>query len=138
MLGYCALGCSSLLLYPFIQILDYFFWPENYRFYHMAWWASRAFRRGQYEKAEALVLEYLNLAKRFKGHWDYGNAIHHGHQLLGRIRLRQGKAEEAKKHLILASKTPGSPQLDSYGPRMTLARELLLQGKRKLYSSTWI
>jgi len=57
--------------------------------------------------------------------WNSGNNIHHGNIILGRIALKSDKIEEAKEHLIKAGKTPGSPQLNSFGPNMTLAKELL-------------
>lgn len=124
-----ALGCFSLLLYPFTAISDYLFSPEAYRYMKLDAWADKALRKGDYEKATALALEYLQLARRFKD-WNYGNAIHDGHQILGLICLRQGNIQGAKEHLILAGRTPGSPQLNSFGPRMTLARELLLKGEK--------
>lgn len=62
--------------------------------------------------------------------WNYGNNIHHANIILGRIALRADDVEEAKKRLIEAGKTPGSPQLDSFGPTMTLAVELLHKGEK--------
>ena len=62
--------------------------------------------------------------------WNYGNNIHHGNIILGRIALTLDDLEEAKKRLINAGKTPGSPQLNSFGPNMTLAKELLQKGEK--------
>ena len=41
-----------------------------------------------------------------------------------------GDIERAKEHLLAAGNTSGSPQLNSFGPNMTLAKELLEQGER--------
>ena len=60
----------------------------------------------------------------------FGNRIHHGNVILGRIALREGNVEEAKNRLIAAGTTPGSPQLNSFGPNMALAKELLEKGER--------
>jgi len=38
--------------------------------------------------------------------------------------LKEGKVEDAKHYLLEAGKTPGSPQLNSFGPDMSLAEEL--------------
>jgi len=62
--------------------------------------------------------------------WNYGNNIHHGNIILGRIALTLDDLEEAKKRLIKAGETPGSPQLNSFGPNMTLAKELLQKGEK--------
>lgn len=62
--------------------------------------------------------------------WNYGNNIHHGNIILGRIALASGDIEEAKKRLIQAGKTGGSPQLNSFGPTFILARELLEKGEK--------
>ena len=62
--------------------------------------------------------------------WSYGNIIHNMNEILGRVALREGKVAEAKRHLLKAGQTPGSPQLNSYGPSMDLARELLEEGER--------
>lgn len=61
--------------------------------------------------------------------WNRGNRIHHANIILGRIALAQGDMDEAKSRLLLAGKTSGSPQLNSFGPNMTLAKELLEQGE---------
>jgi hypothetical protein len=99
----------------------------------MFWrYLHNAYRKKQYGKAERLAGEYLALAEKYQ-HEDrasYGNAIHTSHQILGLIRLHEGNLEQAKQHLLLAGHTPGSPNLNSYGPRMPLARELLLKGQR--------
>ena len=71
--------------------------------------------------AEALLLQASNYTKD----WNYGNALHHANLVLGRVSLIEGNTESAKNYLELASKTPGSPQLNSFGPNMTLAKELL-------------
>ena len=62
--------------------------------------------------------------------WNYGNNIHHGNIILGKIALASNDLEEAKKRLIEAGKTPGSPQLNSFGPDMALANELLKKGEK--------
>ena len=84
------------------------------------------------DKAESFANETLRIAEKYKKDWNYGNAIHKGHLTLGRIALRRGDIEEAKKQLILAGKTPGSPQLDSFGPNMVLAKELLDKGEKEV------
>ncbi len=62
--------------------------------------------------------------------WNYGNIIHNANETLGLLALREGKVPEAKRYLLKAGQTPGSPQLNSYGPSMDLARELLEEGER--------
>lgn len=72
----------------------------------------------------------LESSGKFKKNWNYGNAIHHSHLVLGRLNLLSGKVDGAKKELKLAAQTPGSPQLNSFGPNMTLAKELLEKGEK--------
>lgn len=48
----------------------------------------------------------------------------------GRIALRRGDMAGADRFLLAAGETPGSPQLDSFGPNMMLAKELLEKGER--------
>lgn len=83
------------------------------------------------DTAESYAKEMLQAAEKNPNDWDYGNAIHNGNVIYGRIALIKGNIEEAKKRLIQAGKTPGSPQLDSFGPNMMLAKELLEKGEKK-------
>jgi hypothetical protein len=91
------------------------------------------------------IKEHISLASLEAGHdlteadtalantttqsWNYGNKIYDKHTKLGRIALRKGNLDQAKKHLLAAGHTPGSPQLNSWGPDFTLARELAEKGE---------
>jgi hypothetical protein len=57
-----------------------------------------------------------------------GGAVYTAHTVLGTIALDEGRIEEAKRHLLAAGKTKGSPALCSFGPGMSLAKELLEKG----------
>ena len=61
-----------------------------------------------------------------------GNAIHCSHLVLGRVALREGNLELAKVHLIESAHTIGSPNLVSFGPNMSLAKEVLEKGGREV------
>ena len=63
--------------------------------------------------------------------WNYGNAIFFANMVLGEIALHQGSVDAAKAYLLAAGKTPGSPQLDSFGPNMSLAKDLFEAGERQ-------
>jgi hypothetical protein len=92
--------------------------------------AERALRRGKLDKASRLARELLDLAERYRRDFDYGNALHHGHRLLGEVALRRGDVGTAREELLAAGRTPGSPQLNSFGPNMSLAKGLLEAGER--------
>ena len=104
---------------------------EEERFYALDDAAKESFQVGKIEDARKYAKELLALAPRFQKDWNYGNAIQDGNLVLGRIALRQGKTEEAKQSLLEAGKSPGSPQMDSFGPNMSLARDLVEKGERE-------
>jgi tetratricopeptide (TPR) repeat protein len=94
------------------------------RYYMLDDWANLAFAAGNFDEAAEAARECVGLAFSFGKDWNDGNAIHNGNCVLGRIAFRIGDTETAKMHLALAGNTPGSPQLNSFGPSMDLAREL--------------
>jgi hypothetical protein len=102
------------------------------RFYVLADLAVEAFEAGDTAKATQYASELLRTAEVCKGRgtWNYGNAIHKGNIVLGRIALERGDTAAAKQHLLAAGETPGSPQLDSFGPNMSLAKELIEKDER--------
>ncbi len=87
--------------------------------------AKTAYDAGEFDKAKLYADQALDAARLEKNNWHTGNAIHHGNLILGRLALKAGDVEKAKQYLLAAGQTPGSPQLNSFGPNMTLAKELL-------------
>ncbi len=59
-----------------------------------------------------------------------GNAIHHGNTILGRIAVKDGKTPGLRIP-DPSGATTGSPQLDSFGPNMSLAKDLLEKGQKE-------
>ena len=103
---------------------------EENRFYALDAAAKESFVTGKIEEARNYAQELMTLLPKYKGDWNYGNAIQDANLVLGRIAMREVNAEAAKKYLIAAGKSPGSPQMDSFGPNMTLAKDLLEKGER--------
>ena len=101
------------------------------KFYLLSDLAKTAFEAEQWEKARAYTDELLTLAPQYRDNWNFGNAVHHGNLILGRLALRSGDLTQAKGCLIHAAETPGSPQLRSFGPSMALAEELLIEGEKE-------
>jgi TonB family protein len=100
---------------------------EN-RGYALPQLAKAAVTAGALDKASLYANELLTSAHA--GDWNDGNATHDGNMVRGLVALRSGNLEQAAKDLIEAGKTSGSPQLNSFGPNMTLASELLEKGQR--------
>ena len=98
--------------------------PEMPRYYALADLAKAEVDRDLI-KAEKLAEELLYLSSVEPKDWNYGNAIHFGNMVLGQVALRKGEIEKAETYLLKSGKTPGSPQLDTFGPNMSLAKELL-------------
>ena len=93
--------------------------------------AQAAFLAGDLNAAQSYANELLADAPSYPKDWNYGNAIFYGNMVLGRVALRRDKNVALAKNFLLASgKTPGSPQLNSFGPNMSLAKDLLAAGER--------
>jgi len=101
---------------------------EAEKFYALDAAAKESFGAGKIEGARQYATELLALAPKYQGDWNYGNAIQDGNIVLGRIALQEGKTNEAKEYLLEAGKSPGSPQMNSFGPNMSLAFDLLKAG----------
>lgn len=100
------------------------------RYYALGETAKAAAELRSYDEARRYATELLLLAPRYPRDWNYGNAIHDGHMVLGRVAVAHGDLATARRELLLAGSTPGSPQLDSFGPNMALANDLLRAGER--------
>jgi hypothetical protein len=101
------------------------------RFHGLRAVAELSLAGGKNAKADSQAQELLELAEKHPENWDYGNAIHHGNLIRGRVALRGGDVVAAERFLRAAGQTPGSPQLKSFGPNMQLAAELLAAGARE-------
>lgn len=91
--------------------------------------AKVAFEAGQHDKARKYAESLLQDAQRGRSH---GNRVHHGNLILGRLALAEGNAKAARFRLIAAGNIPSEPNLSTFGPNMTLAKELLEQGERDI------
>jgi TonB family protein len=102
------------------------------RFYALNRMAKAALEAGAGAagKAAAYADELLAAAAEHQRDWNYGNALHDGHTVLGRLALRQGDVPKAREQLLASARTPGSPQLRMFGPTMRLAQELLEKGEK--------
>jgi hypothetical protein len=103
---------------------------EVERFYALNRAAKNALEAGNTAQAEALANELAKLAPKYTNDWNYGNAIQDANQVLGRIAFSKGDLAEAKKRLLASADSKGSPQMNSFGPNMQLAKGLLEKGEK--------
>ncbi len=126
------LVCFYRLSTPLTHLYLRLFQPQYFHFLRINALADKVYKGGDLAKATAFSLEALQLAENYLDDWNYGNVIHDSRQMLGLVALQMGDVDQAKTQLLAAGRTPGSPQLDSFGPHMLLARELLEQGERQV------
>ena len=93
--------------------------------------AQAAFEAAEYGRAADYSKEGLALAEQADYRDNADDAIHYGNIVLGRIALRQGNVAGASAHLLSAGTIKGNPHVDTFGPNMMLAKELLDKGERK-------
>jgi hypothetical protein len=110
---------------------DQFVTPRLSRFYGLEQNIESAYLAGNDDQVKSLATEYLELSSTYRCNWNFGNAVHDANRYLGLVSLRNGHAEQAAAFLELSGKTPGSPQLDSFGPDLDLADRLLKRGQIK-------
>jgi tetratricopeptide (TPR) repeat protein len=91
--------------------------------------ATAAFHLGRFEDAKTHADRALSMAPAFQRAWNYGNALHLGHTVLGLLALRDDDHSAALRELNESGSTSGSPQLNTFGPTMHLAKALLKRGQ---------
>jgi hypothetical protein len=90
---------------------------------------AMAFEADNIGKARAYATRLLSEARSDGKNWNYGAAVHKGNLILGRIAVREGRIADAVTFLRASSEIPGSPALDTFGPNMSLAKDLLERGE---------
>jgi hypothetical protein len=102
------------------------------QFYTMTPLMMESVNTKRIEEAKKLVVEMEMLINDFHDNWHYGNAAHVLNIVKGRIALIEGDIKSSRQYLLAAGKCAGSPQLNSYGPNTTLAKELLECGEKQV------
>jgi RNA polymerase sigma factor (sigma-70 family) len=103
---------------------------EEKRFDALGAAAKESFDSGKMDDARHFARELMALTPKYTKNWNYGNAVQDANLVLGRIALREGKIAEAKNFLAASGRSTGSPQMNSFGPNMSLALDLLKKGER--------
>lgn len=103
---------------------------EKERFYALDDAAKESLNTGKKDEAKSYANELERMTAKYKDDWNYGNAVQDVNIVLGRLALAEGKVDEAKADLLKAGKSIGSPQMNSFGPNMSLAKELLEKGEK--------
>jgi hypothetical protein len=105
------------------------------QFFGLEYRAKFALNRGNLYQTENLANKLLIVAENYKEDWNYSNAIHKAHLIIGQVYLIQGDIDKAEKELLAASDIDGSPQLNSFGPNMSLANDLLKHNRDEIVLS---
>ena len=100
------------------------------RYYLLGDVAAAAFA-GEHHVAKEHANELLSIAKESPRDWYYGNAVHQAWIVLGHIALSENELAIAQSALVNAAQVPGSPQLNSFGPNMMLAKLLMERGSEQ-------
>ncbi len=103
---------------------------DEARFYALDAAQREAFTAGKYADAKGYAEEQARLLPKFRANWNYGNAVQDINITLGRLAARDGRYEEAGDYLLKSADSDGSPQMNSFGPNMLLARDLLQADRR--------
>jgi hypothetical protein len=99
------------------------------RFYALDDHVKKAYAANDFAGTGKLATEYLELANLYRCNWNYGNAVHDANRVLGLVSLKKGDTDAAIVYLREAGKSTGSAQLNTFGPELDLANELLKRGQ---------
>jgi hypothetical protein len=75
---------------------------QEERFYALNDAAKESFVMGKTEDARKYAQELMALLPKFQGNWNYGNAVQDANLVLGRLALREGRIDEAKRYHDIA------------------------------------
>ena len=129
--GSKAAAAAALAEYEKAQAADKW---EVSKFNRLNELAKTAFTAQEFDKASQYADALVKAAEKHSEDklWATGDAVHDGNIVLGRAALKKGDVKQAKKFLMQAGYTPGSPQLESFGPDMSLAKEFLDAGEKDI------
>lgn len=75
---------------------------ERDRFYSLNCAEKEAFNTGLEKRARLFAEEHARLLSKYKGDWNYGNALQDVNIVLGRLALAEGCVEDARRYLLKA------------------------------------
>jgi hypothetical protein len=104
---------------------------DEKKFHALGGAAKECFVAGKIDDAQKYAEQLMALLPSFKKSRDYGGAISDANMVLGRVALRKGNLEEAKRYLAAAGQCPMTPYLAGNGPNMSLAKDLLEKGEKQ-------
>ena len=94
--------------------------------------AKESFNQGRDAEAKELAEEMERISPIYKDDWNYGNTVQDFNLVLGRLALKADDLQTAREHLIASVQSKGSPQMNSFGPNMALAKDLLARGDKAI------
>jgi hypothetical protein len=119
-----VVASSEKVLQEFPNVID-----DEKVFYQLPSAALAAYNTKRYSDAAEFARKSIVAAESFKDNWNYSNALHIGHTVLGLLAMRDEQIPKALSELHASANVAGSPQLGSFGPSMRLARGLLELGE---------
>ncbi len=94
--------------------------------------ARLAWKLKQYSRLTSAIQQMEAALKNASGEWYAGNLAYWIPLSNGLLAVHDGDWKAAGEFLLKAAETPGSPQLNSFGPSMILADLLLKHGDREI------
>lgn len=109
---------------------------QSARHHILIYLAPAALAANETKKAETFAQELLDTGEKLKsapgfGSSFYGRSVYIANIVFGHIALNANDIGKAKEHLLAAARIPGSPELNSFGPNMKLAKQLIEKGERQ-------
>lgn len=83
------------------------------------------------DEAKTAATELLVLTEKYRTDWNYGNAVHKANSGLGRLALQRGDMAAARGYLLASARSKGSPQMNTFGPNMLFASEMIAAGEKR-------